>query len=301
MSSRCWVIGSAVLDTVYSVDRLPKPGESVLAKKVDQFIGGKGVNQAVAAGRSDAETHIIASLGFDEAGDRFKKVFIEENLGTNRVFQTHDAPTGQAAITLDPNGLNQITILPGSNMHLPLSLVEEAPIAEYDYTLCQFEVPDDVIIAASKRGKFILNPAPYRPFPKEVLQNCFAITPNETEAAALTGIAPTSDKACQMVCNKLMEMGAQNVILTLGENGAFWQSKTDCRRFSAPKVKAVDTTGAGDVFNGALIARLSLGDTFIQAIPYAIGAASLSVTKAGAVPSIPNKKEIENFLSARNN
>ena len=297
MSSRCWVIGSAVLDTVYSVDRLPQPGESVLANKVEQFIGGKGVNQAVACARSGAETHIIACLGFDDAGSKFLETFVQESLGTNRIFQTHDAPTGQAAITLGPNGLNQITILPGSNMHLPVLLVEQAPINDEDFTICQFEVPDDVIIATSKRGKFILNPAPYRDFPREVLQNCFAITPNETEAAALTGISPTSDKACQMVCYRLMELGAQNVVITLGEHGAFFQGPKACKRYPAPLVKAVDTTGAGDVFNGALIARLSLGDTLDQAIPYAVGAATLSVTKPGAVPSIPKKHEIQKFLS----
>jgi ribokinase len=297
MPSRCWVIGSAVLDTVYSVDRLPTPGESVLANKVEQFIGGKGVNQAVACGRSGAETHIIACLGFDDAGTKFLETFIQENLGTNRIFQTHEAPTGQAAITLAANGKNQITVFPGSNMHLPVSLVEQAPINEEDFTICQFEVPDDVIIAASKRGKFILNPAPYRSFPRDVLKNCLAITPNETEATALTGIIPDTARNIILCAKKLLALGPQNAIITLGERGAYYRNRHISKFYVARKIEPVDSTGAGDVFNGALIARLSLGDSFDQAIPYAVAAATLSVTIPGAVPSIPKKCEILKFMS----
>ncbi len=300
MSSRCWVIGSAVLDTVYTVDRLPKPGENVLASKVEQFLGGKGINQAIACSRSNAITTVIACLGEnDNIGHRFVRLLEEEKLAA-RIHLTAEAMTGQASVTISPDGTNTIAICPGSNMLLPIDIVESAPVEDNDFMLCQFEVPDEVIIAASKRGRFILNPAPYRPFPEQVLENCFAITPNETEAAALTGIVPGNDKSCQMVCNKLMEMGAKNVILTLGENGVFYQGHKACQRFPAPKVQAVDTTGAGDVFNGALIARLSLGDTFEQAIPYAVAAASISVTIAGAVPSIPTAQKINKFLSARN-
>lgn len=301
MSSRCWVIGSAVLDTVYSVDRLPQPGENVIASKVEQFLGGKGVNQAIACSRSDAETSILLCLGLnDNIGDKFVELLETENLSAPGVIFTDAVATGQASVTIAPNGMNTIAIFPGSNMHLPASLITQSPIKEDDYVLCQFEVPNDVIIAASQRGKFILNPAPFRPFPEEILKNCFAITPNETEAKTLTGISPTSDKACQMCCNQLIERGVTHVILTLGENGVFYQGPKACQRFPAPKVDAVDTTAAGDVFNGALIARLSLGDTFEQAIPYSVAAASLSVTKAGAVPSIPRKQKIENFMSARN-
>ncbi|MFM9873537.1 MAG: ribokinase [Fimbriimonadaceae bacterium] len=300
MSSRCWVIGSAVLDTVYSVDRLPQPGESVLAHKVEQFLGGKGVNQAIACVRSDAETRIICQLGSDHSHLGFMSLFERENLITNKVFLTNKDTTGHAAITIDAVGNNQISVYPGANMLLPAKKIDQSKIEKSDFTLCQFEVPDDVIIAASKRGNFILNPAPYREFPREVLQSCFAITPNETEAAALTRIHPDTDSNLEKCADKLLESGVQNVIITLGERGAFFKNVETSKHYPAPKVKAIDTTAAGDVFNGALIARLSLGDTFDKAIPYAIAAASISVTKPGAVPSIPNKQKVIKFLSARN-
>lgn len=301
MSSRCWVVGSAVLDTVYSVDRLPQPGESVIANKVEQFLGGKGFNQCISAARSGAQTSVFLCLGQDDSVSRkFWDLLLEEHVDSSNVIFTHQSQTGTAAISIGPDGRNQITVHPGANMHLPDSLISSAPIKPDDFILCQFEVTDEVIIAASQRGHFILNPAPYRDFPSEIIKNCFAITPNETEAAALTGITPDSESNLHQCADKLLTMGVQNVIITLGERGAFLKNTTTSLHSPAPKVKAIDTTAAGDVFNGALIAMLSLGETFEQSISYAIAAATLSVTKPGAVPSIPIKEEIDKFLSGRN-
>ncbi len=296
MSNRCWVIGSAILDTVYSVPHLPLPGESVLATQVQQFLGGKGVNQAIAAARSGVQTELIAALGEDAAAEQFTQLFMSEPNLNSRICGNTEHPTGQASITIDPTGRNQITVFPGANMHLPATEIEKCDLKPSDYILCQNEVPDDCLIAASRAGNLIYNPAPYRPFPTEVLIGCFAITPNETEAAALTGIIPDTDKNLLLCANHLLQLGVLNVIITLGDRGAFFTNGKEQHFFAAKSVEAVDTTAAGDVFNGAFIARLTIGDSILQAVQYAVAAATISVTRHGAVPSIPHRKEIEQFL-----
>ncbi|MBL8068093.1 MAG: ribokinase [Armatimonadetes bacterium] len=300
MDSRCWIVGSAVLDNVLAVDRLPKAGESVLARSFDQFLGGKGVNQAVACARHGAATEIFACLGHDPAGDRFAGLFEAEGLGMEGVLRADGLPTGQAAIALTPNGMNQIIVYPGSNMALPALAIENAPIAPNDYVLCQLEVPDEVVLAASARGRFVFNPAPYRAFPKEVLPRCFALTPNESEAESITGHSPSTEEGLQRCADSLLESGVANVVVTLGERGVFFKNASVSRHFQAPAVDAVDTTAAGDVFNGAMIARLSLGDDIESAVAYAVDAASLSVTRAGAVPSIPDSQQTAAFIQAKN-
>lgn len=296
MPSKCWVVGSAILDTVYSAPRLPQPGESVLATRSEKFLGGKGVNQAIAAARSGASTELFVALGNDSAASSFSELFTHElNLNPN-VTTVHHHPTGQASITIDPEGRNQITVFPGANMHLPSREIKECNSQPGDYILCQNEVPDDCLLAAAHAAKLIYNPAPYRSVPSEVLAHCFAITPNETEAAALTGIFPDTDKNLLLCANHLMSLGIQNVIITLGDQGAFFTNCKEQHFFDAKKVKAVDTTAAGDVFNGALIAQLTLGLSITNSIQYATAAATISVTRHGAVPSIPHQKEIEQFL-----
>lgn len=297
MASRCWVVGSAVLDNVLATPRLPKPGESVFAESFNQYLGGKGVNQAVACARQGAKTEVFACLGKDPAGDRFFELFESEGLGLEGVVRDAGAPTGQAAITLAHGGLNQIVVYPGANMALPAQAIHNADIQESDVVLCQFEVPDEVIEAASRRGRFVLNPAPYREFPSDALARCFALTPNETEAESLTGIATDTDQGLERCARALLSMGVLNVVITLGARGVYLVGASGHRLYPAPRVEAVDTTAAGDVFNGALAARLSLGDPLDQAIPYAVVAASLSVTKSGAVPSIPDALAVQSFIA----
>lgn len=300
MDSRCWVVGSAVLDNVLSVDRLPKAGESILARSFGQYLGGKGVNQAVACARQGAATEIFACLGQDAPGDRFAELFEAEGLGMEGVLRADALPTGQAAIALTPDGMNQIIVYPGSNMSLPALAVENAPIAPNDYVLCQLEVPDEVVLAASERGRFVLNPAPYRAFPIEILPRCFAVTPNESEVESITRHSPSTEAGLQRCADSLLESGVANVVVTLGERGVFLKNESISRHFPAPAVDAVDTTAAGDVFNGAMIARLSLGDDIESAVAYAVDAASLSVTRPGAVPSIPDSRQTAAFILEKN-
>lgn len=296
MSNRCWVVGSAILDTVYSVPHLPQPGESVLAAQVQQFLGGKGVNQAIAAARSGVSTELIVAFGKDAAAEHFEELFRSEPNLKPQIFSVPDHPTGQASITIDPTGRNQITVFPGANMHLSSSAIDQCEFSSGDFILCQNEVSDECLVAASRAKNLIYNPAPYRPFPTEILNRCFAITPNETEAAALTGVIPDTDKNLQLCANHLLQLGVQNVIITLGDRGAFFTNGIEQHFFTAKNVEAVDTTAAGDVFNGALIAQLTFGMSITNSIQYAVAAATISVTRRGAVPSIPNRKEIEQFL-----
>lgn len=296
MTKSCRVIGSAILDTVYSVPRLPQTGESVLATQVQQFLGGKGVNQAIAAARSGAPTELLVTLGTDPGAARFKELFASEPNLSAKISTVPDHPTGQASISIDPSGRNQITVFPGANMHLPAHEIASCDDNPSDFILCQNEVPDDCLQAASRAGNLIYNPAPYRPFPTEILKGCFAITPNETEASALTGIIPDTKKNLLLCANHLLNLGIQNVIITLGDRGAFFTNGKEQHFFAAKQVIAVDTTAAGDVFNGALIAQLTLESNLLDAIRFAVAAATISVTRRGAVPSIPIKKEVDLFL-----
>jgi ribokinase len=291
---KCWVIGSAVVDHVYSVPRLPQSGESVLATSVARFLGGKGVNQAIAAARSGAEVAVIGCLGQDAAGDEFLALLQAEGIDTTLISRSNNSPTGSASISIDPSGRNQITVHPGANMDLHANLVRQANIHQEDFVLCQLEVPDQVVIAASERGRFFLNPAPYREFPQSILRRCLAVTPNETEAKALTGFDPRSDP--ERCAAALLELGTQTVILTLGDQGALMFDGKTWISTLAPRVDAVDTTAAGDVLNGALIARLAIGDDFPNALNYAVHAATVSVTRFGAIPSIPTNEQVKTFF-----
>ena len=293
MSSKVWVIGSAVLDRVHRVEALPLPGQAVFARSATRFLGGKGSNQAIASARCGAPTGIIGSLGQDEPGDQFLQAYIQEGLDVGQIHQTPDFPTGSAHVAVDDNGLNQITVNVGANAALTAQHVQDTPIFQEDFVLCQFEVQDEVIAAAAQRGSFILNPAPMRDIPAGLIQDSFALTPNQTEAQALVGYPVNDVDSASRAGVALLELGARNVIVTLGEAGAFWCAPGIQDHFPAPKVDAVDSTGAGDVFNGTFVARLSLGDSIPEAIIYAVKAAALSVTKHGAIPSIPSAAEVQ--------
>lgn len=297
MPSRCLVITSSVLDNVYQVPRLPQPGESVIASSVQQFFGGKGTNQAIACARSGATTSALGCLGEDESGDKFIELLVAEQIDTAGIIRSKTTPTGQASINVQPDGLNQISVYVGANLDMQISQVSDAAIEPGDFVLSQLEVPLDVVIAASTRANFILNPAPHSPIPDSLIAACLAITPNETEAESLTGILPLDENTMSAAADFLLAKGAQNVLLTLGNRGVYWKSAHESGFFPAPLVRAVDTTGAGDVFNGCLLARLSFGDDFPTAIEYSVAAASLSVTRQGAVPSIPTDGETRRFLA----
>jgi len=264
---------------------------------IEKFFGGKGTNQAIACVRSGAATYALGCVGEDEAGDEFISLMEQEGIAVAGMRQSKISPTGQAAINVQPDGLNQISVYVGANMEMSVEQIENAQIHKDDFILCQLEVPLSVVIAASSKAKFVLNPAPHSAIPDDLIASCFAITPNETETHSLTGIYPVDEDSMSNCADFLLAKGAQNVLLTLGNRGVYWKSNTDSGFFPAPLVRAVDTTGAGDVFNGCLLARLAQGDDFPTAIEYSVAAASLSVTRPGAVPSIPTDGETRRFLA----
>ena len=287
-----WVVGSAMQDIVHRVRELPQPGESVFAVSATTYLGGKGANQAVAAARMGAKAEIVCCVGDDIAGREFIDFFRSEGLGAGHVRQVLDERTGQANISVADDGTNTITAYPGANFRLIAADVPVGEISQDDIVLTQLEVPDAAILAAAACGRLVFNPAPYRAVPAGLLASCWVVTPNETEAEAMTGIFPDTQAACRACAKALLDKGCQNVVLTLGGRGAFWKSRTAEELFPAPQVHAVDTTAAGDVFNGALAAALAGCPDVPAAIQLAVRAASLSVTRPGALASVPYLHEL---------
>lgn len=290
---KVWVVGSAMQDIVHRVKALPAPGESVFAASATRFLGGKGVNQAVAAARMGGEANIVCCVGEDHSGNEFVDFLRSEGLGTEHVRRAVDVSTGQANIAVAEDGSNMITAYPGANFRLTAVDVPASFIEPTDIVLTQLEVPDGAVLAAAACGKVIFNPAPYRPVPPGLLASCWIVTPNETEAHAMTGIFPDTTAACRACCNALLDQGCQNVVLTLGARGTYWKSRIAEEHFPAPEVRAVDTTAAGDVFNGALAAGLAGCMDLPAAVHLAVRAAAISTTRPGAADSAPYLYELD--------
>lgn len=292
------VIGSVNYDTAITVDRIPVCGETIKSTKVEYHYGGKGANQAVASARSGVATDFIAALGQDEKGDELKQYLMCSSVNIEGIKQKKDLSTGQAIIAVDQNGDNSIIVIPGANDSLLIEdinhykhLFERAKVL-----LIQLEIPMETVEYSLKLGKelgliTILNPAPAVKLPLELYKYIDILTPNESEIDVLAGegIARSySEKAMELI-----ERGVKDVIITLGEKGALEVSKNGTQNYSSYKVQAIDTTGAGDCFNGYLAGLLAKGKNISEAIAYANRAASLCVTKKGAQESIPTKEEVE--------
>lgn len=299
MASQVWVVGSAILDIVQSVEKLPQPGESVFSRKTDRYLGGKGANQALAAARMGAKVLFCGAVGADEPGKEFQASLSSAGIDIEHLMMLDSDQTGAATILVDPTGMNMIAVNIGANEHLDPLKVQALPIEEGDIVLCQMETNENVLLAAAQHAKLILNPAPAAEVPYEILRRTWILIPNETETEMITGVNPVDDNACRQAANRLLEEGIENVIITLGERGAFWMNQMGHNRFSAPSVEAVDCTGAGDVFCGTLAAELSQGKGFPSAIKAAVAAASMSTTKHGAIPSIPTKREVAKFYEKK--
>lgn len=291
--STALVIGSANADLVYSVHDFPMPGQTITARNYSIFAGGKGANQAVACARAGANVELCASLGDDSFGDFLANSILENGLRmtySTRVTQ----PTGSAVIFVNQNGENQIVLNPGANHFLTSESIQRA-ISEInpEITLLQLEITDDAVSAAlSQPERTILNPAPFRDLQFVSLEDLFAITPNETETRELIGIAPIDEESTKAAAKKLLDLGVKNAIITLGSRGCYWTNGTKEGFIKPPKVQPVDTTGAGDVFNGCLAARLIAKDDFPAALRFAVTAASLSTTKPGALNSAPHRTDV---------
>ena len=298
--NRITVIGSSNTDMVIKTTKLPAPGETILGGTFFMNPGGKGANQAVAAARLGGKVTFIAKTGDDIFGKQAKQLFESENVNTDYMFTDTENPSGVALITVDSMAENCIVVAPGANSNLQKSDIDQAKdeILRSEIILMQLEIPLEIVIYAAEMGnsagkKVILNPAPARDLPDELLKKLYLITPNETEAELLTGIKVidliSAEKAAKILINK----GVNIVIITLGSKGAFLYSNDGFKIIAAPKVEAVDTTAAGDVFNGALAVAISEGFALEKAVEFANKAAAISVTKLGAQSSAPYWKEIK--------
>ncbi|QEE26590.1 ribokinase [Terriglobus albidus] len=288
------VIGSLNFDLVVHAERIPLAGETVRGSGYDSLLGGKGANQAIAAARLGAQVRMAGRVGSDSYGGALLDGLDEAAVDVAGV-QVSDGPSGLAVITHSSDGQNAIVVQPGANGLVTAADIRALEFAEVGVVLLQLEIPMDAVVAAAQEAHkaglaVILDPAPVAALPEELLRAVTWLTPNETEAAQL--VAGSMEP--QQTAERLLAIGCRNVALKLGERGAFLMG-ADCEPTLVPAfaVKAVDTTAAGDCFNGAFAVRLLAGDSPQAAARYANAAAAISVTRLGAQVSMPSRDEVE--------
>jgi len=303
MANKIVVVGSSNTDMIAKLPRLPKPGETISGGAFSTAAGGKGANQAVAAARAGAEVGLVARVGEDSFGEQAISGFIDDGIDVQHVTRDPSAPSGVALIFVDERGENCIAVAPGANAGLTPNDVEAAEdlIIGADVVVMQLETPLETVeraaaLAREHSVRVILNPAPAQPLSDEILGNVSILTPNESEAELLTGIRVEDDAGAEEAARALVARGVKTVILTLGSRGAFVFESGSGELVPGFEVDAVDTTAAGDVFNGSLAVGLAEGMPLTGAVRFANAAAALSVTKLGAQPSAPTRSEIESFL-----
>ncbi|HYJ64841.1 MAG TPA: ribokinase [Parafilimonas sp.] len=293
------VIGSSNTDMVIKCEHLPTPGETILGGNFFMNAGGKGANQAVAAARLNGDVTFIAKVGNDVFGKEAIELFNKENIKTEYIFVDDKNPSGVALITVDANGENCIAVAQGANGNLSVDDLNTLSrvLEQAEIILAQLETPVATIeyaasIAVQKNIQFILNPAPACKLPDELLSKLSVITPNEKEAEMLTGVAIKDIDDAKQAAKILSAKGIKTIIITLGEAGALLYHNNQFNLIAGKKVNAVDTTAAGDVFNGALAVALSEKKSFEEAIQFANTAAAISVTRLGAQASAPYRSEL---------
>lgn len=293
------VAGSINTDMVVMTKNFPQPGETILGGNFFLFPGGKGANQAVAAARMGAAVHLIGKVGEDIFGKQSIEGLKKEGISPDQITTDKKNASGTALITLNAKGENTIVVAPGANHSLTEKDIQAANhiIQEADIILTQLEIPMGTVLHLAERSrsfdkKLILNPAPAQKIPGKLYKSLYAITPNQTEASLLTGIKLNSMAATKEAARKMIQKGVQNVVITLGSKGAFFMNADESFMVAAPKVKSLDTTAAGDVFNGVLAVMLAEGKAWKDALQLACRAASVSVTRMGAQAGAPYRKEI---------
>lgn len=296
---RIIVIGSSNTDMVVKTSRLPLPGETILGGEFFMNQGGKGANQAVAVKRLGGNLVFLSKLGDDIFGQQALKAFEEENINTHHIVCDKSIASGVALISIDENAENSIVVASGANMLLNEQDIDKVvdEMCEGDILLMQLEIPIQTVESAARKAyekgvKVILNPAPAQVLPESLLQYLYMITPNRIEAEMLTGIKIINGSDVEQAANDLNLKGIENVIITLGSNGCFVKEGTTAYYIDSFKVNAIDTTAAGDTFNGALCVALAEGMDLRQAVVMASKASSIAVTRMGAQSSIPYRKEL---------
>jgi ribokinase len=297
------VVGSSNTDMIIKLEHLPQPGETLLGGKFATACGGKGANQAVAAARAGGDVTFVGKIGRDAFGEMAMECLVSHEICTDYVFRDLSEPSGVAMIFVAGSGQNSIAVAPGANAKLNVADIKKARLAigNARVLLAQLETPlptiqEAIELATAADVRVILNPAPAQALPASLLKRLFLTTPNEHEAELLTGVSIESEQAASAAAQILLRRGVQNVIITMGSRGAFVASRELSKFIPSHKVKAVDATGAGDIFNGALAVAIAEGQSLVDATEFANAAAAIGVTRLGAQSSVPNRKDIESLL-----
>lgn len=297
------VVGSSNTDFSVRVESLPKKGQTVLGSDFIIAAGGKGANQAVQVARLNARAVFVARIGRDYFGDKSVADFRRIGINTKYIIRDKDCPSGAAVILIDKKGNNQIAVAPSSNRFLSTADINKAKdiIRRSKVLLAQLEIPlasvkRAVDIAKRAGVTTILNPAPFKKLDSAFLRKIDILTPNETEAEGLTGVAVKDINSAVRAGRILLKRGVESVIITLGSLGSVIVDSQGATHLPAPKVKAIDTTAAGDSFCGALAVSIAEGKNLVEAADFANHCAAISVTRLGAQPSLPSRKEVSGFI-----
>lgn len=301
------IIGSANRDLVVKVDELAQKGQTIISQDYEEFCGGKGANQAVAARRLSENVNFITNLGKDSFGDRLLEFYKEVGFDISTINQDSNSNTGLAFISVDKMGQNIINVVMGANAKLDEKVIDRhiQKIQSSKVILTQLETPLETIEYLANRVTkdqiFILNPAPARELPEELLQKVDILTPNETEASILSGVEVNNIKTAKQAARELHKKDVNTVIITLGEKGALLSKKESREQkvFATRKVDVVDTTAAGDTFNGVLAFCLDKGFTIEKSIEIANTASALAVTVEGAENSAPTLDKLNTYLEQK--
>ncbi len=297
------VVGSANMDLVARVERFPLPGETLFGSRFGMFPGGKGANQAVASARLGSRTWFVGKMGDDMFRDRLVAGMKRDGIGLSHLSTDRRVSTGMAVITVDRGGQNEIVVMSGSNMALRAADVDRAGklFSRAAVVLVQLEIPLPAVaraveLGASSGAIVVLNPAPAGRLPARVLRNVDVLTPNETEAGILTGRRVSGMASARLAARDLLESGVRHVVVTMGKRGCLLATESGVEVFPAPRVRSVDTTAAGDAFNGALAHALASGLAMDAALRLAVRVAAVAVTKMGAQDSMPTMDQVRRFF-----
>ena len=298
------VVGSLNADLVVRTPRFPQPGETISGEDLQIIPGGKGANQAVAAARQGTSVAMVGRVGNDSFGPELINNLKQNHVDTSHVQTDSESATGTAIIVVDAKGQNSIVLSPGGNGRVTPADVSDIPFADHKLLLLQLEIPVEAVLTAAQRAKesgvrVLLNPAPARPLPEELLSLPDFLVPNESELRLLTNLPVHDIASAENAAKTLLERGIHNVIVTLGANGALIVNKEITKHIPSFQVDVVDTTAAGDAFIGGFASALLQNQSMEEAVRYGCACGALAATKFGAQPSLPTREDVEEFMSLR--